>query len=247
VVKEGESLGGIAKKYSMSIQDVCRLNGLSENSYLIAGQRIFIAPSQRATIKKTGINPTIVIETAPDSMEEVEESGAELDNFEKEKAIENDEANDEKANIAEENDLSYKSQDYDTQETEFVWPIKGKILKKFNEKLSNNTFSEGINVGAPANVKVRACLKGIVLDAGELVLGFGKMIILSHENGMVSIYGHLQEILVKKPQQGEKVVVAKGQIIGRVGKTGNVRTPQLHFQLRNNKKNPVDPLLYLPK
>jgi murein DD-endopeptidase MepM/ murein hydrolase activator NlpD len=135
--------------------------------------------------------------------------------------------------------------DYEDTGSLCIWPVKGRILRRFKETLPNGTPSEGINIAAPIGVNVRACMGGTVLEAGELVLGFGKMVILSHENNMVSIYGHLQEITVRRPHHGEVVKVKMGQVIGKVGKTGNVRIPQLHFQLRNAKKDPVDPLKFL--
>ena len=72
------------------------------------------------------------------------------------------------------------------------------------------------------------------------------MIILSLDNGMIAIYGHLQEISLPKASDGQPVRVKRGQVIGRVGKTGNVRVPQLHFQLRDSAKQPVNPLKVLP-
>jgi murein DD-endopeptidase MepM/ murein hydrolase activator NlpD len=140
-----------------------------------------------------------------------------------------------------------ESLSYSAPKSKYIWPVKGKILRRFHEKLQNGTLSEGINIAAPLGVNVKACRAGTVLEAGELVLGFGKMVILSHEDDTISIYGHLQDITVKRPLQGELVKIQQGQVIGKVGKTGNVRTPQLHFQLRNAKKDPVDPLMFLPE
>ncbi|MDR1907852.1 MAG: M23 family metallopeptidase [Holosporales bacterium] len=220
--EKNETLGEIANRYDMSIKEICRLNGLEPSSLLIPGQKIFILPPKGMITSSS--TPTISVDTTPDQFpdEKLDEEG--LDKSLDEEVLD-----------------AWNAPDF-----KFIWPVKGKILRGFNEKLPNGTQSEGINISAPLNVAVKACADGAVIDAGELVLGFGKMVILSHENGMISIYGHLQEISVKRPQQGETVPVSKGDVIGRVGKTGNVRMPQLHFQLRDAQKAPVDPKKYLP-
>jgi murein DD-endopeptidase MepM/ murein hydrolase activator NlpD len=208
----------------MSIKEICRLNGFEPSSILVTGQRVFILPP-KGLLHSRQEAPTISVD---DSQNQFPDEDLKDENAEK-KPDENEPKTSEPV------------------ESKFIWPVKGKILRGFNDVLPNGTNSEGINIGAPVNVAVRACADGTVVDAGELVLGFGKMLILSHDNGMLSIYGHLQEISVKRPQAGEVVRVTQGDVIGRVGKTGNVRVPQLHFQLRNAEKAPVDPRKYLPE
>lgn len=230
---ENETLEDIARQYDMSIHEICRLNNISPQAFIVPGQKIFIIPPKESIGQiSSSHSPTISVETSPEKFPEQlekdsslsEESFLESQPFDQEKKM----------------DSSYP------QVSEFIWPVKGKLLRRFNEKLPNGTLSEGINISAPANIIVKASANGVIMDAGELVLGFGKMVIILHDNGMISIYGHLQEITVKRPQQGEQVIVKQGQPIGRIGKTGNVRVPQLHFQLRNTQKTPVDPLKYLP-
>jgi septal ring factor EnvC (AmiA/AmiB activator) len=209
----------------MSIKEICRLNGIEPSVVLVPGQKVFILPP-KGIVQTPKSTPTISVDTSFNQFTETpEETNAEST-----------------LSASEDNSLD----NWVVPSTTFAWPVKGKILRNFNDKLPNGTTSEGINISAPLNVAVKACADGVVVDAGELVLGFGKMLILSHDNGMISIYGHLQEISVKRPQEGETVQVQKGQIVGRVGKTGNVRVPQLHFQLRDAKKIPVDPVKHLP-
>jgi murein DD-endopeptidase MepM/ murein hydrolase activator NlpD len=218
-----ETLGEIARRYDMSVNEICRLNGMELSAVLVPGQKVFILPP-KGLVTSSGKAPEISVDTTPNQ-------------FPQEETID----------ITQPENLDEPFDDWRATQTPFVWPVKGKILRSFNDKLPNGSISEGVNISAPLNVAVKACGDGVVVDAGELVLGFGKMVILSHDNGMMSIYGHLQEISVKRPKQGETVQVEKGQVIGRVGKTGNVRVPQLHFQLRDAKKAPTDPLKYLPK
>jgi phosphohistidine swiveling domain-containing protein len=76
---------------------------------------------------------------------------------------------------------------------------------------------------------------GLVVYAGNELRGYGNLILLKHAGGWISAYAHCDLILVRRGQQ-----VRRGQIIARVGSTGNVGSPQLHFELRRGDK-PVDP------
>jgi murein DD-endopeptidase MepM/ murein hydrolase activator NlpD len=71
--------------------------------------------------------------------------------------------------------------------------------------------------------------------------GYGNMVIVRHDGGIVSVYAHNQINLVREGQQ-----VARGEIIARVGSTGRVTAPHLHFEIRKNNFA-QDPLLYLPQ
>ncbi|GHS95314.1 hypothetical protein AGMMS49949_09610 [Alphaproteobacteria bacterium] len=244
-VRTNETLGSIAQIYHMSVQEICRLNGLSPNALLIPGQKVFVLPySKEGSQDTSSKKPVISVETTPHFFLETEEAADS-----KEDILEpSDEAleKSDRLNSLKNEDEGGRLPPQKHSEV-YAWPVKGKLLRRFQEKLPNNNISEGINISAPAGTRVQACEDGTVMDTGELVLGFGKIIILLHDSGFISIYGHLQEINVARPKQGEKVFVKKGQNIGRVGKTGNVRTPQLHFQLRNANKTPVNPLQYLEK
>lgn len=117
----------------------------------------------------------------------------------------------------------------------FIRPISGPVIQEFSPEGGN----DGINISAPKGTVVKAVEKGIVAYAGNEVQGFGNLILIRHREGWVSIYGHLDNVLVKR---GEKVKAA--QEIGSVGTSGTIKTPQLHFELRQNSK-PVDPNLHL--
>lgn len=74
----------------------------------------------------------------------------------------------------------------------------------------------------------------------QQIQGYGKLVLVKHENGYVTIYAHLDSIGVKRGD-----VVSAGQRIGTVGKSGNVREPQLHFEIREKGKVAVDPTKFL--
>ena len=99
--------------------------------------------------------------------------------------------------------------------------------------------NDGINIAAPRGTPVLAAENGVVVYAGNELRGFGKLILVKHSGGWVSAYAHNQSFMVKR---GEKVT--KGQRIARVGSTGGVISPQLHFELRKGR-DAKDPRKYL--
>ncbi len=120
----------------------------------------------------------------------------------------------------------------------FVWPVKGKIISDFGPKAKGRR-NDGVNIAGPRGTPVRAAEGGVVAYAGNELRGFGNLVLLRHADGWVTAYAHNDELLV---QRGD--TVQRGQTIAKLGSTGSVTEPQLHFQLRKGKQ-PVDPVKYL--
>lgn len=120
----------------------------------------------------------------------------------------------------------------------FSWPVQGKVVAKFGAT-ADGLRNDGINIAAPAGAPVMAAADGTVAYAGNQLRGFGNLILVRHENGLITAYAHNQSLLVEK---GAKV--RRGDVIARVGSTGNVDTPQLHFEIRKGEEA-VDPMKYL--
>ena len=118
--------------------------------------------------------------------------------------------------------------------SDMAWPVKGPVLSGFGPK-GQGLNNDGINIGAPKGSPVVASAGGTVVYAGNEMKGFGNLVLIRHGGGWVSAYAHLDRVLVNKD-----AVVARGDMIGTVGKTGNVPSPQLHFEVRHDGK-PVDP------
>jgi murein DD-endopeptidase MepM/ murein hydrolase activator NlpD len=117
----------------------------------------------------------------------------------------------------------------------FLWPVSGKIVSPFGPK-EGGLHNDGINVAAPLGTPVRAAENGVVVYAGNELRGFGNLLLVRHADGWVSAYAHCDALLVKRGDQ-----VKRGQVIARVGQTGSVGAPQLHFELRKSGQA-VDPL-----
>ncbi|MDT7933505.1 MAG: LysM peptidoglycan-binding domain-containing M23 family metallopeptidase [Sphingomonadaceae bacterium] len=119
------------------------------------------------------------------------------------------------------------------------WPLTGRLLSGFGRKASGQV-NDGINIAAVAGAPVRAAADGEVLYAGSGVAAFGGLILIRHADGWVTAYGHNETLMVAK---GDRVT--RGQTIARAGATGEVDSPQLHFELRRGR-TPVNPLTALP-
>jgi len=120
----------------------------------------------------------------------------------------------------------------------FRWPVSGEILSGFGVK-GDGSRNDGINIAAPRGTPVTAAQSGVVAYAGDDLRGFGNLVILRHEGGWVTAYAHTERILVDR---GE--AVTRGQAIATVGTSGDVATPQLHFEMRRGREA-VDPLDHL--
>lgn len=125
-------------------------------------------------------------------------------------------------------------------EQHFIWPAEGKIVSHFGPK-GNGLVNDGINIGAPEGEPIWAAAKGEVVYSGNELKGYGNMLILKHSDGWMTAYAHASDILVNK---GDKV--EQGDLVGYVGRTGSVKTAQLHFGIREGDK-PVNPEELLPK
>jgi murein DD-endopeptidase MepM/ murein hydrolase activator NlpD len=122
----------------------------------------------------------------------------------------------------------------ETANPEFRWPARGRIIQGF--KPGGN---DGINIAVPEGTSVKAAESGVVAYAGNELKSYGNLILIRHPNGFVSAYANNGDIEVKR---GERV--KRGQTIAKSGQSGNVASPQLHFELRKGTK-PVDPTQYL--
>lgn len=120
----------------------------------------------------------------------------------------------------------------------FSWPVKGRLLSSYGTK-AKGLHNDGINIAAPRGTTVKASENGVVAYAGNEIRGFGNLLLVKHTGGWVTAYAHNDQLLVKR---GDKV--KKGQIIAKVGSTGSVSSPQLHFELRKGS-TAVDPKKYL--
>jgi murein DD-endopeptidase MepM/ murein hydrolase activator NlpD len=120
----------------------------------------------------------------------------------------------------------------------FDWPVRGAILSRFGAK-GGGKVNDGINIAAANGASVFAASQGVVVYSGNEIGVYGGLVLIDHGDGWITAYGHLGKLTVGR---GDRVI--RGQKIGAVGDTGYVTTPQLHFEIRKDRK-PLDPALKL--
>jgi murein DD-endopeptidase MepM/ murein hydrolase activator NlpD len=120
----------------------------------------------------------------------------------------------------------------------FTWPVNGQIIEPFGVT-AKGVQNDGVNIAANEGADVRASHKGEVAFVGSGLKAFGNLVLVKHDDGWITAYAHLSEVTV---QEGD--FLDRGDILGKVGMTGRVDSPQLHFEIRK-ARNPVNPQDYL--
>ncbi len=119
-------------------------------------------------------------------------------------------------------------------EPQFRWPVRGRVVQGFR-----SGSNDGIKLSVPQGTPVKAAEDGVVAYAGNELRGYGNLVLVRHANGYVTAYAHNSTIAVRRGEQ-----VRRGQTIAAAGQTGNVSSPQLHFEIRRGA-TPVDPMTFL--
>jgi murein DD-endopeptidase MepM/ murein hydrolase activator NlpD len=120
----------------------------------------------------------------------------------------------------------------------FLWPVRGTVVSDYGSK-PGGLQNDGINIAAPRGAPIRAAEGGTVVYAGNELRGFGNLLLVRHRDGWITAYAHADELLVKRGDE-----VRRGQVIARVGSSGGVTSPQLHFEVRRGARH-VNPRDYL--
>ena len=116
----------------------------------------------------------------------------------------------------------------------FAWPASGRVIAGFGST-TNGERNDGINIAMPMGAPIHAAASGTVSYSGDELKDYGNLLLIKHAGGYVTAYAHADQLLV---HSGDSVT--KGQIIAYAGRTGDVSTPQLHFEIRHNT-TPLNP------
>src|SRR5215218_6368088 len=228
-VKPGESLNTLASRYNVPPAAILSANNLKNAAQVAPGKRIVIpvysvgaaAPARPAAAKAAEPKPQLV-QGSKGQAKPAEPAKAETQVP--------------KAEVAQTGSIAPQAAaPAPAPAIGFRWPAKGRVIAGFGGTSAN----EGINIALPEGTPVKAAEDGTVAYAGSDVKGYGKLVLIRHDNGYVSAYAHNGEIAVK---HGEKV--KRGQAIAKSGQSGNVTSPQLHFEIRKGAQ-PVDPMPHL--
>ena len=220
IVGPGESLIGIARKHGVSLTALAKANNIQPYAKVSIGDRITIPAGGRTVAARQSPAPQVAQPrtVAADKVASVPAQNARMATQEPpttETVVKNTQAM-----------------------PSFRWPVKGRIIAGFGAK-TNGVQNDGINLAVPEGTPVKAADEGVVAYAGNELKGYGNLVLIRHANGFVSAYANASELLVKRGDS-----VKRGQVIARAGQTGNVTSPQLHFEIRKGS-TPVDPAIYL--
>jgi len=241
VVQAGDTIYGISRRYGIDRSSLIRLNGIQPPYIIRIGQRLLLPASVRSAVANAEAPAATPTEgPAPDTSGAI--TSLELTPPEAMPAP--------RASVPPPQPLSPSAAppakpepaiagaSSPASDGRFLWPVNGKLLSRFGEK-AGGLRNDGLNIAAPRGAPVKAAEAGVVAYVGNEMQGFGNLLLIRHANGWTSAYAHNDRILVKR---GDRV--KRGQTVARVGSTGNVAEPQLHFEIRRGTEA-VDPLPHL--
>ena len=233
MVRGGETLFSLGRKYGVSPYAIADLNGLSHDQSLSVGQ----------SLRMPGATGKSIVSKVP-AVEESEEIASNDDPVETDDTEQNPVLKkpgfdlDEEVPIAK--PVQQQAAEVNAAPTmgSMRWPVKGKIISEYGVKPSG-LKNEGINIAVPEGTGVRAAESGVVAYAGNELKGYGNLVLIRHEGGWVTAYAHAKELFVKRGD-----IVRRGDVIAKAGQTGSVSSPQLHFEVRKGA-TAMDPLKFL--
>ena len=247
-VIKGDNLYSISKKFNIPIQKIIKSNKITSPFKIFPNQKIFLPRNKVYTVKKGDTLYSISRKFKTDlfslsvlnklnNVNQIKVNQKILipDYILKPKKIRQKEKPLQKT---ENKKIIKKKLLTNKVDTDFIWPVKGKILNNFGSE-TPGFFNDGINISSNLGTSVKASLDGEIVYSGNEIPGYGNLILIKHSKNWITAYAHLEKILKKKGNY-----VKKGETIGLVGKTGNVSEVQLHFEIRKGKEA-VNPLKYL--
>jgi murein DD-endopeptidase MepM/ murein hydrolase activator NlpD len=229
-INPGETLMALSRKYHKSLGEIARANNLPINHRVRIGERIVI-PGLRANstqVAAAAPRPAVAPQPAQPAYQPQRMVSAEPPA--QARVVTPAASNPEPAKAAD--------ADEPTGATGFRWPVRGRVIAGFGPKPTGQQ-NDGINLAVPEGTPVKAADDGTVAYAGNELKGYGNLVLIRHANGYVTAYAHASELLVKRGD-----TVKRGQTIAKSGQTGNVTSPQLHFEVRKGA-TPVDPMQHL--
>ncbi len=224
IVKKGETLYSIAWRADIDIRDLAQLNDLAPPYRIFPNQKLYLAknsrkPSDSNTSTKSTKNVQTKVVKKPVATSKKQAYGS---NTRREKSSINE-------------PLSQGT--FSQKISQWKWPNEGRIISLFSSKKQGN---KGIDIAGNKGDLIRAAADGKVVYAGDVLRGYGRLIIVKHNDDYLSAYAHNDSILVKEQQ-----TVKAGEIIAKMGDTEAKRV-MLHFEVRFRGKS-VNPLKYLPR
>ncbi len=231
-VNSGDTLAGIARQNHVTVAELARANNLDASVKLKLGMKLTV-PVKGAAAAPGALSPVAAAQPAGPAAvptTKVATAAAPQQTARLAQAT----ANIEPAAAESPAKVSEATGALPT----FRWPVRGKVIAGYGAK-TNGKANDGLNLAVPEGTPVKAAEDGVVAYAGNELKGYGNLVLVRHANGYVTAYAHASELLVKRGD-----TIKRGQVIAKSGQSGEVASPQLHFEIRKGS-TPVDPLQFL--
>ncbi len=241
IVNRGDTLMSIARRNHVPVAELARANNLDTSARLSLGMKLTVpgaksaaaapvAPVMQPVVAAAPVQPvTTVAAPATKMAAVVQPQSARLAQATTNVAAE------EKPVVEA---AAVKPSEATGALPTFRWPVRGKVITSYGAK-TNGKSNDGINLAVPEGTPVKAAEDGVVAYSGNELKGYGNLVLVRHSNGYVTAYAHASELMVKRGDP-----IKRGQIIAKSGQSGEVGSPQLHFEIRKGS-SPVDPLQFL--
>ncbi|WP_431203420.1 peptidoglycan DD-metalloendopeptidase family protein [Bradyrhizobium betae] len=237
-VNRGDTLASIARKNRISSAELARANGLDPSAKLKLGTRLTV-PGAKAVAVAAPVAPVTAapvagtlqpVAAAPAPATRMAAVAAPVQSARLAQAT---------ANVEEKPaETQAKAAEATGALPTFRWPVRGKVVTSYGAK-TNGKSNDGINLAVPEGTPIKAAEDGVVAYSGNELKGYGNLVLVRHSNGYVTAYAHASELMVKRGD-----TIKRGQVIAKSGQSGEVASPQLHFEIRKGS-SPVDPLQFL--
>jgi murein DD-endopeptidase MepM/ murein hydrolase activator NlpD len=233
VVNHGDTLLSIARRNHVSVTELARANGIEPTAKLQLGMKLTVPAKAAAAAPVAQPALTATAQPVATSVPPATKMAAVTADPQQ------------KARLAQATTVEDVSAEKPVKAAEatgalptFRWPVRGKVITSYGAK-TNGKANDGINLAVPEGTPVKAAEDGVVAYSGNELKGYGNLVLIRHSNGYVTAYAHASELLVKRGD-----TIKRGQIIAKSGQSGEVGSPQLHFEIRKGS-SPVDPLQFL--
>ncbi|MGY2906454.1 peptidoglycan DD-metalloendopeptidase family protein [Bradyrhizobium sp. URHC0002] len=237
VVNRGDTLISIARRNNVPVAELAKANNLDQSAKLSLGMKLTV-PGSRSAAAAPVAQPVVAASAQPVApvaapVTKMALAGGPPQSARLASAT---------TNVVEEKPVveaaSVKSSEATGALPTFRWPVRGKVITSYGAK-TNGKSNDGINLAVPEGTPVKAAEDGVVAYSGNELKGYGNLVLVRHSNGYVTAYAHASELMVKRGD-----TIKRGQIIAKSGQSGEVGSPQLHFEIRKGS-SPVDPLQFL--
>jgi murein DD-endopeptidase MepM/ murein hydrolase activator NlpD len=231
VVNPGDTLAGIARHNHVSVAELAKANNLDATAKLRLGTKLTVPGAKTAAAMPAAAAPAVVQPVAVATVPATKMAAATISP----QSVRLAQATPTPEETAE---APVKASEATGALPTFRWPVRGKVITTYGAK-TNGKSNDGINLAVPEGTPVKAAEDGVVAYSGNELKGYGNLILVRHANGYVTAYAHASELLVKRGD-----TIKRGQVIAKSGQSGEVGSPQLHFEIRKGS-TPVDPLQFL--